>query len=50
MDYYSMAVQLFGTVPAGCEFIYIIIAFTLFLMTCFMIIFPALFVSRCIDK
>ncbi len=50
MDYYEMAQQLFGTVPVGCEFIYLIIAIFLFLATIFMVIFPAIFLCKVIKR
>lgn len=46
MDYYAMAQQLFGSVPVGCEFIYLIVAIFLFLATVFMVIFPAIFLCK----
>ncbi len=46
MDYYAMAQQLFGSVPVGCEFIYLVVAILLFLATIFMVIFPIIFLCK----
>ncbi len=48
--YYEMAQQLFGSVPVGCEFIYLILAFFLFLASIFIIVFPAIFVFKLVSK